>query len=261
MTATTRMIGIVSGKGGVGKTTVTANLGAMLAREFGKSVIAVDCNFTTAHLGIYLGMHYCPLTLNSVLRGDAYVTEAMYAHSSGMTVIPAGISIRDMRGVDITDLRKVVDRLAGRADFVLLDSAPGLDREAMVTMRASDEILFVTNPLMNSVLDVIRCYETVKERRKKALGVVLNMVHNKRHEFTTHEIEGIVELPILAKLPFDHGVHKSLKTKVPIVMSRPNSSISREFRRLASHLVGVRYREPSMISKVTNGILTLQDQF
>lgn len=256
----TRVIGVISGKGGVGKTTVTANLGAILAGEFNKQVIAVDCNFTTAHLGVYLGMHYCPITLNSVLRGDAYITEAMYSHSSGMSVVPAGISIRDMRGIDITDLRKAVDKLIGRADIILLDSAPGLDREAMVTMRASDEILFVTNPLMNSVLDVIRCYETVKERKKKALGVVLNMVHNKKHEFTTPEIEGLVELPILAKLPFDHGVHKSLKTKIPIVMSRPHSKISREFRRLASHIVGVPYKEPSIISRLANGIVTFKDQ-
>ena len=63
----TRIIGVVSGKGGVGKTTLVANLGAALASLYKKDVIVVDCNVTTSHLGLYLGMYYYPISLNKVL--------------------------------------------------------------------------------------------------------------------------------------------------------------------------------------------------
>lgn len=62
-----RVIGIVSGKGGVGKTTLVANLGLSLVK-FGKSVTAVDCNVTTSHLGFNFGLHYYPKTLNNILK-------------------------------------------------------------------------------------------------------------------------------------------------------------------------------------------------
>jgi septum site-determining protein MinD len=74
----TRIIGIVSGKGGVGKTTIVANLGAALASFYKKRVIIVDCNVTTSHLGLYLGMYYHPVSLNQVLRGEASMDDAIY---------------------------------------------------------------------------------------------------------------------------------------------------------------------------------------
>ncbi|MFH0961922.1 MAG: AAA family ATPase, partial [archaeon] len=84
----TRVIGIISGKGGVGKTTLVSNLGAVLAEEFKKDVVVLDCNFTTSHLGLYLGLYQTPITLNTVLQGKAELEDAIYTHRSGMKVIP-----------------------------------------------------------------------------------------------------------------------------------------------------------------------------
>ena len=69
----TRVIGVISGKGGVGKTTVVANLGAIFAQKYKKDVVIVDCNVSTSHLGLYLGMYYTPITLKQVLKGDAEI--------------------------------------------------------------------------------------------------------------------------------------------------------------------------------------------
>jgi septum site-determining protein MinD len=63
----TRIIGIVSGKGGTGKTTAAVNIGAALAMRHKKDVIIVDCNITTSHLGMYMGLYYYPISLNHVL--------------------------------------------------------------------------------------------------------------------------------------------------------------------------------------------------
>jgi len=152
-----RIISIVSGKGGVGKTTVGLNIGAALAKHFNKNVTLVDCNVTTSHVGLYLGMYYCPITLNKVLRGEYKIDEAVNEHYSGMNVIPASLSLSDLDGVDITELRNKLKGLFTNNDIILLDGSPGLGREGVAALKASDEVLYITNPYIPFVMDIVRC--------------------------------------------------------------------------------------------------------
>ena len=183
-----RIIGIVSGKGGTGKTTVSLNLGAVLAKHYKKNVTLVDCNVTTSHLNLYLGMYYCPVTLNKVLRGENKIEESIHEHFSGMKIIPASLSLSDLEGIDITELRENLKGILDKNDIIILDSGPGLGREAMATIKSSDELIYVTNPYIPFIMDIIRCQEVVNELGIKPLGIVLNMVHGKRHEMTKGEI-------------------------------------------------------------------------
>ena len=161
-----RIISVVSGKGGVGKTTVASNLGVVLSRDFRKNVIIIDCNVTTPHLGLFLGMEHTPITLNHVLKEEADINEAMYNHSSGMWVVPASVPLRDMDGVDISllnnSVKKIYNKYIGKIYFILLDCAPCLGRDAIAGIRAGDEILFVTNPNMPALMDVVRCNNLVR---------------------------------------------------------------------------------------------------
>ncbi|MHA2065763.1 MAG: AAA family ATPase, partial [Candidatus Thorarchaeota archaeon] len=88
----TRIICVASGKGGVGKTTVVANLAAGLA-EFSKSVLVVDANTTTPNLGMHLGLSFYPGSLQDVLNRSIRAKDAMYFHESGFRVIPSDISL------------------------------------------------------------------------------------------------------------------------------------------------------------------------
>lgn len=234
-----RRIGVISGKGGVGKTTVVANLGAALAKKFEKDVAVVDCNLTTSHLSLSLGMYYCPVTLNHLLRGEAKIKDAIYNHPSGMKIIPASIRLAELVGVDSTKLKRIVDRLHRKADIVLLDSSPGLGKEALATIEASKEIILVTNPNLPAVTDVIKCKELLRDFNKKPIGVVMNMVSRKGYELSRREVEILTELPVIASIPHDNNVHKSLAHRVPLVMHKPRSSASRELTRLAGNLIGV----------------------
>jgi len=244
-----RIIGIVSGKGGVGKTTVSLNLGAVLAKHHKKNVTLVDCNVTTSHLSLYLGMYYCPVTLNKVLRGENSVEESIHSHFSGMKIIPASLSLSDLEGIDITEIRDNLKNIFDKNDIILLDGSPGLGREAMATIKASDELLYVTNPYIPFIMDVIRCQEIVNELNIKQLGIVLNMVHGKSHEMTRHEIEELTKLKVISKIPFDTNVHKSLALKMPVTLYKPNSAASKEFFRLASNLIGENYRDNGLLSR------------
>ena len=244
-----RIIGIISGKGGVGKTTIASNIGAVLAKNHKKNVTLVDCNLTTSHLSLYLGMYYCPVTLNKVLRGENYIEESVHQHFSGMKIIPASLSLSDLEGIDVTELRDSLKDLFNKNDVIILDGSPGLGREAMATIKASDEVIYVTNPYIPFIMDVIRCQEAAKEVGIKQLGIVLNMVHKKNHEMTKQEIEELTKLPVISTIPFDKNVYKSLALKMPITFYKPNTPASKELFKLASFLIGEKYSQESFLLK------------
>jgi len=247
----TRVIGILSGKGGVGKTTTVANVGTALASKFKKNVIIVDCNITTSHLSLYLGMYYSPVTLNQVLTGKVKIQDAIYDyHVPGLRVIPASLSLKDLRGVDVSKMKKIISKLSGEADIVLLDAAPGLGREAMATMRASDEVLFVSTPFVPSIMDIIKSHQVALEVGAKPLGVMLNMVGKERYELTVEEVEQLAELPVVTSVPMDKNVLRSLALKTPVVLFDPNSPASREFFRLAGKLIGEDYVPETFLARL-----------
>ena len=247
-----RIIGIVSGKGGVGKTTVGLNLGAALSQHFKKNVTIIDCNVTTSHLGLYLGMYYCPITLNKVLRGEYTAEEALQTHHSGLKVIPASLSLSDLEGIDMTEIRNSIKSLFDKNDIILLDGGPGLGREAVATLKASDEIMYVTNPYIPFAMDIVRNQEVVNDLGVKPLGIVLNMVHGKKYEMNSKEIEELTRLPIIAKIPFDKNVHQSLALKTPVVTYKPYTAASKELVKLASTITGESYQFDGALQKFLN---------
>ena len=253
----TRIIGIVSGKGGVGKTTIVANLGAVLASQYKKRVMIVDCNITTFHLGLYLGMYFHPVSLNQVLRGEATMDDAIYDYTiPGLKIIPASLSLDELKGVDIGELKYRIKDLFGKADIVLLDSAPGLGKEGLATLRASDELIFVTTPFVPHVIDVIKAHQIANEVGAKSLGIVLNMSGEGRHELTPQDIERLVELPVISIIPRDKHILRSLASKIPVVDLNPNSPASREIKKLAATLLGEEYKpiRPRRLGKIIRAL-------
>jgi len=234
-----RIISIMSGKGGVGKTTVVVNAGVALAQQFGKKIAAIDCNLTTSHLGMALGIHHAPSNLNHVLRGEALVEDALYAHSSGLHILPASLKLRDMDGVDLARLRPVVKSLADRYDIVLLDAGPGLGREALSALHSSQEVVFVATPTLPAVMDVLRYTEFLRDRDKKHLGVVLNMVTKNESQLPVDQVEKMLGLPVITSIPRDNAIPKAQAAEVPAILAFPSSKASKELMNVARHILGM----------------------
>jgi septum site-determining protein MinD len=249
-----KIIGIVSGKGGVGKTTLTINLGSILAQQFKKNVTVIDCNVTTSHLGLYLGMYYSPVTLNKVLRGESKIEDAMYEHFSGMKVVPASLSLSELEGIDVTQIRSNLENILENNDIIFLDSAPGLGREGLATFKAADEIIFVTTPYVPSVMDIVRCQEIVSELGIKPIGIVLNMVNKEKHEMSPAEVEQLTKLPVIASIPYDKNVNKSLAAKIPVAMSNQGSSASKELFKLGATLIGENYKHKGVGHRILRAL-------
>lgn len=250
----TRVVGIVSAKGGVGKTTVAINLGAALTKHFNKKVALIDCNFTTSHVGLYLGMYNVPVTLNSVMRGESALSESLYAHASGLTIVPASLNLGDVHGLRDKSLARVIKDLSKSFDIILLDSAPGVGREALMTLKACDEILFVANPFTPSITDVTKCENlcNTELKNKEQIGVLLNRVEGKDYELSMGEIKSFTKLPILGVVPEDENILKSTHLKTPVIVSEPNSKSSKAFLKLAADLMGEDYVEYGLYKRIVD---------
>jgi septum site-determining protein MinD len=238
----TRLIVVTSGKGGVGKTTLTSNLAAALS-DLGENVIAMDANLTTPNLGLQLGMHLVPRTLHDVLKGETRLTDAIYPHPYGFKIIPASLGLNDLKDVDAGRLPEVSFRLLGKADYVIMDCAAGLGREAISALSASDEAILVTNPDLPSVTDALKILKLAQESNINVLGAVVNRITGNEHELSLKEINGLLGVPIIAEIPEDENVANSIAEKKPLIEYSPNSPAAVEIKKLAAKLSGKEYKE------------------
>jgi len=233
-----RSIAVIGGKGGVGKTTIAVNLSAFFA-QLGYGVTAVDCNLTTPNLGLHLGLHLAPKTLHDVLKGEE-LSKAIYPHYLGFNLIPGSLNINDLTDLDPTRLLDVLPEI--KTDFLIIDSAAGLGREALIALQACEEVLIVTNPELTAVTDALRTIKLSENLGKEIIGIVLNRVGRKRYELTKHEVEDFLSYPVIAQIPEDKWVPKSVSEKIPLVGYKPESKAGTELRNLGLAILGHSFR-------------------
>ena len=242
-----KTIGVISIKGGVGKTTTVTNLGASLANDFQKKVLLVDANFSAPNLGMHLGMLKSENTLHDVLSNNVDVPKAIYSHEYGFDVLPASVLHKE---VNPFQLKRKVNYLKNKYDIILLDSSPTLNNELLAVMLASDELLVVTNPDYPTLLCTLHAIKVAKGKNAPIAGLVLNKVHDKDFELNIHEIEEAAKTPVLAVLPDDLNVHESIAKTKPVVLHAPNSEVAIEYKKLAGALIGEEYKDKRIFHKI-----------
>lgn len=239
-----KIVGVCSPKGGVGKTTTALNLGAALNKFFNKKVVVIDCNFTTSHLGIYVGITSPTFTLLDVLKGHDF-ERAIYKNIGGVDVVPGSLAIEELTQIDLDEAllkQKIVDELQ-TYDYVILDSAPGLGREFLITAKTSDEIVFVATPVIADVVDILKAKVILEKLNKEMKGILLNRIRKKRYEIKKEEIQQAIGLEVLGEIPEDKKFWKSLEMKTTVVQAFPNSTISKKYFKAASKILGIYYPE------------------
>ena len=245
-----RKIAIVSGKGGIGKTTLAINLGYLLHNKFNFDSTVVDCNLTTPHLSINLGLYNHNRTLNDVLKGKAKLEEAITEHPTGVKILPASIELKDLEKIDIGNLSSV---LQNPSSNLILDSAPGIGREGIAAISAADEILFITQPHTNAVIDIYRCGKIAEKLKKKVLGVVVNCRKGFRHELSDNEIEQLTEVPVIGTIPYDIEIERSISSKLPLHLYNQRAKANEALYSLASQISGFEIeRKKSFFDRLVN---------
>lgn len=239
-----RIIGLVSGKGGVGKTSLTVNLAVGL-KQMGKEVTVVDTDFDASNLGVHLGQYEHPVKMHDVLHQYADPEDAIFRHSSGIKAMVASNEI-DRVEPETDLLRYTLEVAANESDYVLVDCPPGIDTMVEEIIDACDELLVVTRPTKASATNAAQIIEKAKRMHKPVLGTVVNMTeHDPETELVNREVEMMTESDIVAEVPHDRTMKESLFHNTPLLNHEPLSEASIEIKQLAASMEGQRYEKPS----------------
>jgi len=232
-----KIYGIISGKGGVGKTTSAINLGAAL-NSLKEDVIVVDTNLTTPNIGLHLGSGIVPVTLNDVLSEKASISDAVYEHYSGLKILPASLSLNELKQIKYEKLQNITSQLRKLSSHVILDSSAGLGKDVESVINAADEVIIVTQPEMPAITDALKVAKVAEQLNKKIAGFILTRLKNKKAEMSAENIKDMLELPLLGIIPEDKNIQKSLALKDAIIHKYPKSKASKAYQNIAKKLIG-----------------------
>src|SRR3989344_6401188 len=236
----TKVLCCISGKGGVGKSTSAINLGLAL-HQFGKNTAVLDGNLTTPNIGIYLGVPSVPSTIHHVLNDNRRnLRNAVYHHYSGLKVIPGDLGVNKLSSLKIEKLKTVLADVEGLFDYIVIDGAAGLGKEAISALDASDKALIVTNAEMAAVTDALKTIQVARKMRKQILGVLLTRFKNDGMDMSVKDIENLLEYPVLGIIPEDKNVRRSNIKGKPLLMNYPDSEASLAYKELAAKILGIK---------------------
>jgi septum site-determining protein MinD len=241
-----KVIGIIALKGGVGKTTVVANLGAALAEQYKKKVLIIDANFSTPHLGLHVGLVNPDHNLHPVLSDEYSIYEAIYQHELGFHIIPGKLAPNEVNSLA---LREKIEPLKEIYDIILIDSSPSLNNEMAATMAASDELIVVSSPDYPTLSSTLHAINLAKEQDVKVRGIVINKIRKKKFELNSKDIAAASEVKVLASLPDSIKVLAATSKMIPVVNFAPKEEISHAYKKLAGSLIGEKYKK-SLIKKL-----------
>jgi septum site-determining protein MinD len=228
-------IAIASAKGGVGKTSITVNLGIALAK-MNKKVILVDADIELADLSLHLGLGKAEKNLHSVLSGNATIKEAILPGPEGVMVVPGSLEIDALKTVIPEVLKKHLRRIQDDFDFLLLDTPSGLGRPALAALAASHGTILIVIPEISSISDALKTKIIVDRLGIPIMGAVLNRVTLEENELTIREIENILGVDIIATIPEDPNFRTAVTYENPLILLAPDSYAAKTITQLAENI-------------------------
>jgi flagellar biosynthesis protein FlhG len=239
-----RSLAVVSGKGGVGKTTLVANLAIALHRH-GRKVLVVDGDLGMADLDLHLGMiprH----TLHDIVLGERTAQEVLVRTPDGINLLPGASGVPEM--ADLDELRcerllRSVSEVEEGMDLILFDTAPGIHRTTLHFARAADDILIVTTPEPTALTNAYACFRVLAS--KKLIGqpwIVVNQAESAREAKQTAERIRetarrflTIEPRFLGWILDDATVSDAVRKQEPLLRSCPGSAAARCIELLAKN--------------------------
>ncbi len=241
--ATARIILICSGKGGVGKTTLTANLGIALAR-IGHRVAVLDADFGLRNLDLLLGLeNRIVYTAQEVLSESCRLEQALVKHKQepNLSLLPAG-NPRMLEWLTPEDMQKISGLLAERFDFVLIDAPAGVEQGFRNAAAAAREAIVVTNPEVSAVRDADRVIGLLNSMDISPVQLILNRVRPKmmasQEMLSVDEVTELLALPLLGLVMEDEQVIVSTNRGEPLTLGNATSIAARGYTNIARRLNG-----------------------
>jgi septum site-determining protein MinD len=245
-----KVLVVTSGKGGVGKTTSTAALGAALAQD-GQKVVVVDFDVGLRNLDLVMGAERRVVyDLINVVQGDAKLAQALIRDKrlDTLSLLPAS-QTRDKDALTEEGVARVLGDLREKFDWVICDSPAGIERGATLAMRHADVAVVVTNPEVSSVRDsdrIIGLLDSKTERAEKGERMEKHLlltrydpVRAERGEMLKMEdVLEILSIPLLGIIPESEEVLRASNVGAPVTLNNPDSAPSRAYLDAARRLQG-----------------------
>jgi septum site-determining protein MinD len=245
-----KVLVVTSGKGGVGKTTSTAALGAALAQA-GQSVVVIDFDVGLRNLDLVMGAERrVVFDLINVVQGVAKLSQALIRDKrlENLWLIPAS-QTRDKDALTDEGVRRVINELKAKFDWILCDSPAGIERGATLAMRYADEAVIVTNPEVSSVRDSDRIIgmldsKTAKAERGERVEKHLLVTRYDASRASRGEmlsIDDILEIlatPLLGIIPESQDVLRASNVGCPVTLNNTTSAPSRAYMDAVRRLMG-----------------------
>jgi septum site-determining protein MinD len=238
-----RIIVTTSGKGGVGKTTITANLGSAIAR-LGYKIALVDADFGLRNLDLLLGLEQrIVYTAIDVLEGTCTIEKALVRdkRQPNLVLLPAAQN-RTKESISPEQMKELVSQLEKQFDYILIDCPAGIEMGFRNAIAAAQEAIIVTTPEMSAVRDADRVVGLLESEEVKKIYLIVNRVRPQMIQLnqmiSVEDILEILVVPLLGIVPDDERIIISTNRGEPLVLEEPPSIPAIAFNNIARRLEG-----------------------
>lgn len=265
-----RVIAVTSGKGGVGKTNFSVNLGMALI-DFGYRVILMDGDLGLANVDIACGItpRY---TLEHLLNGEKTLEEILVYGPKGIGVLPGGSGVQDLANIErdrLGDVLRNLGRLESLADIIIIDTGAGLGHTVLNFLKAADDIILITTPEPTALTDAYGLLKTLRtDDQAVFVNVVVNRVQREADARATFErLESAVRrflngsLNLLGWVYEDPMVGKAVMKQEPLGISYPESAAYQCIQWIAGSVSGLYLRPPRQSGGIRGFISNLLRAF
>ena len=235
------VIVVTSGKGGVGKTTTTANLGTGLAK-LNKKVVLVDTDIGLRNLDVVLGLeNRIVYNLVDVVDGNCKISQALIKDKKvdGLYLLPAA-QTRDKDAVTPDQMKTLVEDLRKDFDYIILDCPAGIEQGFKNAIAAADRALVVTTPEVSAVRDADRIIGLLEANEIKNLRLIVNRLNidmvKHGNMMTAEDVVEVLSVDLIGVVPYDEKIVVSTNTGTPL--AGDDTLVGQSYMNISKRIMG-----------------------